>query len=327
MFIDEIHRFNKPQQDALLNAVEKGTIILIGATTENPSFEVNSALLSRCTVYPLNSLDIVDLKSILDRAIREDEFVISTGVIVKEIEALIRYSGGDARRLLNQFEALLIQIQGHHTIITNELVEQCIQENPGLYDKNGEYHYDIISAFIKSIRGSDPNAAIYYLVRMIKGGEDPTFIARRLLILASEDIGLANPNALLIANSCFQAVQVIGYPESELILAQTTIYLATSVKSNSVLMALIHAKGLIEKSPNLMVPLSLRNTPTRLMKDLGYGASYKYAHDYPGNFTLHEFLPDELSGQTIYAPQLNPREQEIKKYLHALWKEKYKYSE
>ena len=221
----------------------------------------------------------------------------------------------------------MIQIQGHHTIITNELVEQCIQENPGLYDKNGEYHYDIISAFIKSIRGSDPNAAIYYLVRMIKGGEDPTFIARRLLILASEDIGLANPNALLIANSCFQAVQVIGYPESELILAQTTIYLATSVKSNSVLMALIHAKGLIEKSPNLMVPLSLRNTPTRLMKDLGYGASYKYAHDYPGNFTLHEFLPDELSGQTIYAPQLNPREQEIKKYLHALWKEKYKYSE
>lgn len=327
LFIDEIHRFNKAQQDALLGAVEKGTIILIGATTENPSFEVISALLSRCQIYVLQHLEKTDLEQLLQHAIADDEILNQYRIELKETEALLRYSGGDGRKLLNVLE-LVVQSLGHSQadiIITNEKVEKVIQQKMAMYDKNGEQHYDIISAFIKSIRGSDPNAALYYLARMTAGGEDPKFIARRLLILSSEDIGNANPNALLLATSCFQAVTMIGYPECDLILAQTVVYLATSPKSNASYMAIRAAQQLVAQTGDLPVPLDIRNAPTKLMKDLNYGKSYKYAHEFEGNFTDMEFLPEKIKGTKFYEPGNNPRENEIRNSLRKNWKTKYGY--
>jgi len=325
LFIDEIHRFNKAQQDALLGAVERGTIILFGATTENPSFEVISALLSRCQVYVLKPLEREDLELLLKHALEKDEEIASKHVVLKETEALLKYSGGDARKLLNVLELVVNSFTAAPIEITNEIVEQVIQQKMAIYDKSGEQHYDIISAFIKSIRGSDPNAALYYLARMIIGGEDPKFIARRLLILSSEDIGNANPNALLLATSCFQAVTMIGYPECDLILSQTVIYLATSAKSNSATTAIGAAKDAVNRAGDLPVPLHIRNAPTKLMKDLNYGKDYKYAHSFEGNFVDLEFLPDKIKGSRFYEPGNNAREIEIRNSLKKLWKDKYGY--
>lgn len=326
LFIDEIHRFNKSQQDALLGAVERGVITLIGATTENPSFEVISALLSRCQVYVLQHLERSDLEQLLQRALASDEWLRKSEVTIVETEALLLYSGGDARKLLNVLELTVSAVSGRDSKeITNRLVEEVVQQKMAIYDKSGEQHYDIISAFIKSIRGSDPNAALYYLARMIEGGEDPKFIARRMLILASEDIGNANPNALLLATSCFQAVTMIGYPECRIILSQTVIYLATSPKSNSAYAAIDAALALVRKTGDLPVPLPIRNAPTRLMKDLNYGKSYQYAHAYDGNFANMEFLPEKISGSKLYDPGNNTREQETRNYLKKCWKEKYGY--
>ena len=325
LFIDEIHRFNKSQQDSLLSAVEKGTITLIGATTENPSFEVIPALLSRCQVYVLKSLEEEDLVSLIQHAIKDDLVLSQKQIELKEHEALIRLSGGDARKLLNALEITVNSTQEKKIVITNELVLKIVQQNLALYDKNGEQHYDIISAFIKSIRGSDPNAAVYYLARMLKGGEDPLFIARQLLILASEDIGNANPNALLLANNCFTAVNVIGMPEARIILSQCVTYLACCNKSNASYLAINDAFNLVDKTGDLAVPLQLRNSPTKLMKQLDYGTDYKYAHDYENNFTEQEFLPDHIKGTKIYEPGNNDRETEQRKYLKKLWKEKYGY--
>jgi putative ATPase len=325
LFIDEIHRFNKAQQDSLLGAVEKGLITLIGATTENPSFEVISPLLSRCQVYILKNLALHDLLKLIAHAVSFLEKERDLKITITENEALIRISGGDARKLLNALE-LVVQAENKPVVeITNEKVLNVIQQNIALYDKGGEQHYDVISAFIKSLRGSDPNAAVYWLARMIEGGEDPKFIARRMLILASEDIGNANPNALLLANNCFQAVNVIGYPECQLILSQTAIYLATSVKSNASYMALLSAQRAVRESGDLPVPLHLRNSPTDLMKEIGYGKDYRYAHDYENNFADLEFLPDKIKGTKFYDPQHNLRESELRKWLKTLWKEKYKY--
>ncbi len=327
LFIDEIHRFNKAQQDALLGAVEKGTIVLFGATTENPSFEVISALLSRCQVYTLKPLEREDLEKLITHAINDDELLSQKNIEVPETEALLKYSGGDARKLLNVLELVVnaAPLQDGKTIITNKLVEQVIQQKMAIYDKSGEQHYDIISAFIKSIRGSDPNAAVYYLARMIEGGEDPKFIARRLLILASEDIGNANPNALLLATSCFQAVTVIGYPECRIILSQTVIYLATSAKSNASYAAIGAAMDLVRQTGDLPIPLHIRNAPTKLMKDLDYGKDYKYAHSFEGNFVEQEFLPDKLKGTKLFEPGNNAREAEMRAHMKKLWKEKYGY--
>jgi putative ATPase len=325
LFIDEIHRFSKSQQDSLLGAVEKGIVTLIGATTENPSFEVISALLSRCQVYILQSLIEDDLISLINKAMKEDEVLKNKNIIIKENEALLRLSGGDARKLLNIFELLVNAFNTKKIVITNDVVLEHVQQNMALYDKAGEQHYDIISAFIKSMRGSDPNGAVYWLARMITGGEDPLFIARRMLILASEDIGNANPNALLLAQSCFNAVNVIGMPESQLILSQTAIYLATSAKSNSATTAIGAALALVSQTGDLPVPLHLRNAPTKLMKNLGYGKDYKYAHSYEGNFTDLDFLPTEIKGTKLYDPGNNPREAESKEKLKKLWGNRYKY--
>ena len=325
LFIDEIHRFNKGQQDALLGAVEEGTIILIGATTENPSFEVNSPLLSRCQVFVLKELTVADLEKLLDNAIKKDPYLSSLKIEIKEKEALFRYSGGDARKLLNVLDIIINSTpEGEPVVITNDLVMERLQENMALYDKNGEQHYDIISAFIKSLRGSDPNGAVYWLARMIKGGEDPLFIARRMVILAAEDIGLANPNALLLAQSTFAAVQQIGMPEGRIPLSECAIYLATSPKSNSAYMAIDTALGMVSQAGDLSVPLHLRNAPTKLMAELGYHQGYKYAHDFEGNFADLEFLPEEIKGTKIYDPSNNKSEQEIRRRLNLLWK-KYNY--
>lgn len=325
LFIDEIHRFSKSQQDSLLGAVEKGVITLIGATTENPSFEVISALLSRCQVYILKHLDKDDLLEMLDFAIKTDSFLKTKNILLTETEALLRLSGGDGRKLLNIFELVVNSIGGTTIEITNEKVSNIIQQNIALYDKAGENHYDIISAFIKSIRGSDPNAAVYWLARMIEGGEDPSFIARRLLILASEDIGNANPTALVIANNCFQAVNVIGFPESRIILSQAVTYLASSAKSNAAYMAIDTALETVRKTGDLPVPLHLRNAPTKLMKDIGYGKEYQYAHSYTTNFSEQEYLPESIRGIKFYDPGNNAREKEIREYLKKLWGEKYNY--
>ena len=325
LFIDEIHRFNKSQQDALLGAVEDGTIVLIGATTENPSFEVNSPLLSRCQVFVLKSLEIQDLKELLERAVKTDVLLKDMNIEVHETEALFRYSGGDARKLLNILEIVTGSFpQGKPIVIDNASVLSCIQENMAVYDKSGEMHYDIISAFIKSVRGSDPNAAVYYLGRMLTGGEDPLFIARRLCILAAEDIGLANPNALLLANSCFQIVHNIGMPEARIPLSETTIYLACSQKSNSAYMAINKAMEAASRTQTSQVPLYLRNAPTKLMEELGYADGYKYAHDYPGHFADLEFLPSDLAGTRFYEPAENRKEEEMRSRLASLWK-KYGY--
>lgn len=325
LFIDEIHRFSKSQQDSLLGAVERGLVTLIGATTENPSFEVISALLSRCQVYVLEHLSEEDLIGLIQKALHEDEYLQKQAIVVEEYEALLRLSGGDARKLLNVLELVVNAAVLHKEPITNAFVLKQVQQNMAIYDKAGEQHYDIISAFIKSIRGSDPNAAVYWLARMIEGGEDPSFIARRLLILASEDIGNANPNALLLANNCFQAVNVIGWPESRIILSQTVIYLATSVKSNASYEAINKAQALVKQTGDLSVPLHIRNAPTKLMKDLNYGAEYKYAHAYPGNFVVQEFLPKEISGVKLYEPGQNLQEEKLRQSLRDKWKEKYKY--
>ena len=325
LFIDEIHRFNKSQQDSLLHAVEKGWIILIGATTENPSFEVVSALLSRCQVYTLSSLSYEKLEELLEIAVHRYNQDSGKQFVIKEKEALIQYSGGDARKLINSLELVLNQfLTGNRTEITNEQVLSVLQENMVLYDKNGEQHYDIISAFIKSIRGSDPNAAVYWLARMLVGGEDIKFIARRMLILASEDIGLANPNALNVANQCFQAVNVIGNPEARIILSECAVYLAVSPKSNSTYSAINEAMDFVKKTGNLPVPLHLRNAPTKLMKDMGYGKNYQYAHSYKGNFVDQEFLPKELSGTKFYAPGENSTENKILEELKKKWRKYYK---
>ena len=324
LFIDEIHRFNKGQQDALLGAVEKGIVTLIGATTENPSFEVNSALLSRCQVYVLKSLSESDLETLLKHSIKNDSVLKQKNITLTETGALIKISGGDARKLLNLLE-LVVDVMGADISITDDAVMEIAQQHIALYDKKGEQHYDIISAFIKSMRGSDPNAAVYWLARMIEGGEDVKFIARRMLIFASEDIGNANPNALLLANSTFQAVNVIGYPESRIILSQCAIYLATSVKSNASYMAIGEAIEAVKKTGDLPVPLHLRNAPTKMMKQMDYGKDYKYAHNFEGNFILQQFLPDKLDGTRFYSPQQNTREEEIRKYLKEKWKDKYGY--
>lgn len=324
LFIDEIHRFNKSQQDALLGAVENGTLILIGATTENPSFEVNAALLSRSQVYVLKSLEADDLKKIVDYILQEDEILKQEKISVKEYDALFYFSGGDARKLLNVLELVCENLKSDKTI-TNIFVEEIIQTYIARYDKSGEQHYDIISAFIKSIRGSDPNAALYWMARMINGGEDPKFIARRLLILSSEDIGNANPNALLLANACFQAVTTIGYPECRIILAQCVTYLASSPKSNASYMGIEQAISLADKTSNLAVPLHLRNVPTKLMKNLNYGKDYHYAHQYEYNFIDLEYLPEEISGTKFFEPGNNARENELRKFLKDRWKEKYNY--
>lgn len=326
LFIDEIHRFNKSQQDSLLAAVENGTVTLIGATTENPSFEVISPLLSRCQVYVLKSLERDSLKELLKKALSEDLVLKSLDIKIKEDEALMRFSGGDARKLLNVLEIVINAQAGKDKIvITNDIVASTLQENIALYDKGGEQHYDIISAFIKSIRGSDPNAAVYWLARMLEGGEDIKFIARRLLISASEDIGLANPNALLLAQSCFNAVSVIGMPEARIILSETTIYLATSPKSNSAYLAIDAALAEVKKSGMLPVPLHLRNAPTNLMKELNYGDGYKYSHDYPGHFVKQEFLPKEISNESFWKAAENKREDDTKRYMQSLWKDKYSF--
>lgn len=325
LFIDEIHRFNKSQQDALLGAVEDGTITLIGATTENPSFEVITPLLSRCQVYILKPLDETDLEKLSRKAINEDSLLRSRKIEIYESDALFRFSGGDARKLFNIIELIVSSFSpNEEIIISNNLVTEKLQENIAIYDKNGEQHYDIISAFIKSIRGSDPNAAVYWMARMISGGEDPLFIARRMIILASEDIGLANPNALLLANACFESVSKIGMPESRIILSHTAIYLATSPKSNSAYLAIDEALSIVEKTGYQPVPLHLRNAPTKLMKSIGYGKDYKYAHSYEGNFTDLEFMPESLMGSCIYNPANNPREREIRLMLERMWK-KYGY--
>ena len=323
LFIDEIHRFSKSQQDSLLGAVEKGWITLIGATTENPSFEVIPALLSRCQVYILNAFDKADLKALLNRALKVDVELKQKQINLKETEALIHLSGGDARKLLNIFE--LVIGQNTKIDITNELVLKAIQQNPARYDKTGEQHYDIISAFIKSIRGSDPNAAVYWLARMIEGGEDVKFIARRMLILASEDIGNANPTALIIANNTFQAVSIIGNPESRIILSQCATYLASSPKSNASYTAISKAQELVQKTGDLSVPLHLRNAPTKLMKELNYGKDYQYAHNFESNFVNQEFLPDEISNTKFYNPGNNARENQLRLYLKNFWKDKYGY--
>ena len=328
LFIDEIHRFNKSQQDSLLGAVEQGTFILIGATTENPSFEVISPLLSRAQVYILKYLEKEDLILLIDKALKEDNYLKELNILVKEYESLLRYCGGDARKLYNILELVINTEKSKNQDIieiTNDVVIDILQQNIATYDKNGEQHYDIISAFIKSIRGSDPNAAVYWLARMIEGGEDPKFIARRLLILASEDIGLANPNALLLANNCFDAVNKIGWPESRIILSQTTIYLATSPKSNSAYQAINEAQQLVRKTGDLSVPLHIRNAPTKLMKDIGYGKEYKYAHSYEGNFVKDNFMPEGLEDNILYKPQKNSKEIDILKRLQNQWKDKYKY--
>ncbi len=324
LFIDEIHRFSKSQQDSLLGAVEKGIVTLIGATTENPSFEVIPALLSRCQVYILNSFSKEDLEELLQRALEKDEFISKKNITFKETEALMRISGGDARKLLNNFE-LIVNSENEPITITNELVLAKIQKNTVLYDKTGEQHYDIVSAFIKSIRGSDPNAAVYWLARMIEGGEDLKFIARRLLILASEDIGNANPTALILANNTFQAVSTIGYPESRIILSQCVTYLASSPKSNSAYEAIGKAQELVKKTGDLSVPIHLRNAPTKLMKDLDYGKNYKYAHSFKDNFVNQEFLPEDIKDTKLFNPGKNIREDKIREFLKALWKEKYGY--
>jgi putative ATPase len=323
LFIDEIHRFNKGQQDALLGAVEKGIITLIGATTENPSFEVNSALLSRCQVYVLKALDENDLIQLLNHALKNDELLKTKNIELKETAALINISGGDARKLLNLLE-LVVDTVGEGKI-TDTVVMDIAQKRIAIYDKNGEQHYDIISAFIKSIRGSDPNAAVYYLARMIEGGEDVKFIARRMLILASEDIGNANPNALLLANATFDAVNKIGYPESQLILSQCAIYLASSVKSNAATVAIGAAMNAVKEKGDLSVPLHIRNAPTRMMKNMGYGKNYEYSHNYDNSFSAQEYLPEEIAGTKFYEPGKNAREEEQRKYLKTLWKEKYGY--
>jgi putative ATPase len=324
LFIDEIHRFSKSQQDSLLGAVEKGWITLIGATTENPSFEVIPALLSRCQVYVLNSFDKKNLLELLNVALTKDEFIASKDIKLKETEALLHLSGGDARKLLNIFE-LVISSEKEPITFTNDLVLQKIQANPARYDKTGEQHYDIISAFIKSIRGSDPNAAVYWLARMIAGGEDVKFIARRMLILASEDIGNANPTALIMANNTFQAVSTIGYPEARIILSQCAIYLANSAKSNASYKAIDQALALVKKTGDLSVPLHLRNAPTQLMKELNYGKNYKYAHSFENNFITQEFLPDEISNTKIYEPGNNTRENNFREFLKKRWQKKYDY--
>lgn len=324
LFIDEIHRFNKGQQDALLGAVEKGVVTLIGATTENPSFEVNSALLSRCQVYVLRPLTEEDLVRLLHNAFRDDEWLRESGIELKETAALINISGGDARKLLNLLE-VVCDAAGKGAVITDELVMEIAQQRIALYDKKGEQHYDIISAFIKCIRGSDPNAAVYWLARMIEGGEDVKFIARRMLILASEDIGNANPNALLLANATFEAVNKIGWPESQLILSQCATYLASSPKSNSATTAIGAAQAAVRNFGDLPVPLHIRNAPTKLMKNLDYGKGYQYSHSYEGNFSVQEYLPKELAGTKFYEPGKNAREEELRKFLRGLWGDKYGY--
>lgn len=325
LFIDEIHRFSKSQQDSLLGAVERGLVTLIGATTENPSFEVISALLSRCQVYVLQHLTEAELVGIIEKALREDAWLSQQQVTLKEHEALLRLSGGDARRLLNVLELVVNAAAGKPLTITNDFVLRQVQQNMAIYDKAGEQHYDIISAFIKSIRGSDPNAAVYWLARMVEGGEDPLFIARRLLILAAEDIGNANPNALLLANNCFQAVNVIGWPESRIILSQTVTYLASSPKSNAAYEAINRAQELVRKTGDLSVPLHLRNAPTKLMKNLDYGKNYQYAHAHAGNFVEQEFMPDAISGTKLYDPGSNPAEEKLREKLRQQWKDKYGY--
>ncbi len=325
LFIDEIHRFSKSQQDSLLQAVEKGWVTLIGATTENPSFEVIPALLSRCQVYILNSFDKTDLEALLKRAILSDDHVSQKKITLKETEVLLRLSGGDARKLLNIFELIVNSEESKSIVITNDLVLKKVQQNTVRYDKTGEQHYDIISAFIKSIRGSDPNAAVYWLARMIEGGEDLKFIARRMLILASEDIGNANPTALVIANNTFQAVSIIGYPESRIILSQCATYLASSAKSNASYQAISKAQQLVKETGDLSVPLSIRNAPTKLMKELGYGEDYKYAHNYEKNFADLEFLPDEIKNTKLYDPGNNARENTLRDFLRSRWKDKYNY--
>lgn len=325
LFIDEIHRFNKGQQDALLGAVENGTIVLIGATTENPSFEVITPLLSRCQVFVLKSLEVADLQQILERAVKTDVLLKEKNIKVKETDALFRYSGGDGRKLLNILEIVIDSQSGNKQIVVdNKAVTASIQENSAIYDKDGEMHYDIISAFIKSIRGSDPNAAIYYLARMLDSGEDPLFIARRLCLSASEDVGLANPNALLLANACFQVVHEIGMPEARIPLAETTVYLASSPKSNTAYMALEKALDLVRQDHSGSVPLYLRNAPTKLMSELGYADGYKYAHDYPGHFVDLEFMPKGLEGTVFYEPAQNQHEDRLKAYLEACWPKYYK---
>ncbi len=323
LFIDEIHRFSKSQQDSLLGAVETGIITLIGATTENPSFEVIRPLLSRCQVYVLKSLDKEDLLTLLSRALSEDIILKEKDINVQETDALLRFSGGDARKLLNILDLVVSADMNDKIILTDAVVTERLQENPAAYDKGGEMHYDIISAFIKSIRGSDPDAAIYWLARMVAGGEDPKFIARRLVISAAEDIGLANPNALLLANACFDALQKIGWPEGRIILAEATVYLATSPKSNSAYMSIDAALALVEKTGNLPVPLHLRNAPTKLMKELDYGKDYKYAHSYEGNFVEQEFLPKEIKDARFWEPQNNPSEARILEHLRKLWRNRY----
>jgi putative ATPase len=325
LFIDEIHRFSKSQQDSLLGAVERGIVTLIGATTENPSFEVISALLSRCQVYILQSLAEDDLVKLLQKAMREDIVLSQKNITITDHEALLRLSGGDARKLLNIFELMINSNDQGEIIITDEYVLDHVQQNMALYDKAGEQHYDIISAFIKSMRGSDPNGAVYWLARMLVGGEDPLFIARRMLILASEDIGNANPNALLLAQSCFEAVKVIGVPEGRIILSQTAIYLATSAKSNASYTAIDDAMALVRQTGDLPVPLHLRNAPTKLMKNIGYGKNYKYAHSFEGNFTDQDFLPEAIKGKILYQPGNNTRELESKEKLKKLWADRYKY--
>lgn len=325
LFIDEIHRFNKSQQDALLGAVEKGVIILIGATTENPSFEVNSALLSRCQVYTLKPLTLDHLETLLKKALKEDHNLKERKIVFKEKEALFNLAGGDARKLYNLIELVSDASEAKKIEVNNEQLIKLAQQRIAIYDKAGEQHYDIISAFIKSLRGSDPNAALYYLARMIEGGEDVKFIARRMLILASEDIGNANPTALVLANSCFQAVNVIGYPEARIILSQTAVYLASSPKSNASYVAIDDAIRKVKETGDLPIPLSLRNAPTKFMKNEGYGKGYRYAHSYDGNFIDMEFLPDNIADTRFYDPGNNQRENEIRKQLRALWKEKYGY--
>ena len=329
LFIDEIHRFNKSQQDSLLSAVEQGTITLIGATTENPSFEVISPLLSRCQVYTMKPLEEDELKGLLNKALKKDSYLSAFKIEIKEFEALIRISGGDARKLYNALELVVSseadESGSENIIIDNEKVLKQVQKNIALYDKNGELHYDIISAFIKSLRGSDPNAAVYWLARMVEGGEDPKFIARRMLILAAEDIGLANPNALLIAQACFDAINVIGWPESRIILSEAAIFLATSPKSNSSYMAIDSAISRVRRDGDLPVPLNLRNAPTKLMKELDYGKDYKYAHSYSGSFVQDNFLPEEIKGSVFYEPGENPREEEIRKRISSMWKNIYNY--
>lgn len=325
LFIDELHRFNKAQQDSLLGAVEQGIITLIGATTENPSFEVISALLSRCQVYTLNALTEEELKALVFQALTNDQLLKNHQINVLEWEALLQLSGGDARKLLNLLEIVVSALPESNGSIDNTIVQDIVQQKMALYDKNGEQHYDIISAFIKSIRGSDPNAAVYWLARMIEGGEDPKFIARRMLILASEDIGNANPNALLLATSTFQAVEMIGYPECRIILSQTAIYLASSAKSNASYLAIGKAQSLVRQTGDLPVPMHLRNAPTKMMKQMGYGASYQYAHDFKGNFVEQEFMPDKICQTKIYEPGQNASEDRLRAFLRQCWKEKYGY--